>query len=42
MPTMHVVKTLESLFKGLFEVRSVEDLIAASKNFSKLFLYFRK
>lgn len=30
---MHVVRTLASRFKGWFEVRSVEDLIAASKNF---------
>lgn len=42
MPTIHVVRTLASLFKGWLEVISLEDLIAANKNFSKLFLYFRK
>lgn len=42
VPTIHAVRTLARLFKGWFEVRSVEDLTAANKNFSKLFLNFRK
>lgn len=42
VPTSHAVRTLARLFKGWFEVRSFEDLTAANKNFSKLFLNFRK